>query len=204
MKLLATICLLLLLQFIVFPQGSKSDNWFPVVINGKAGYIDRTGKIVLEPKYDGASYFSEGLARVAVGHDTIITEGYNQGFIDESGKLVIQPQWDVVSNFSEGLAAVGFDQTKQAFKFRGKTFYSSASHPWYRWGFIDKTGKLVIDTKFSDVSEFRDGIAAVNADPYETKYDFINTHGKWVIEPQFECLQRETMLTTRLLIRQER
>ncbi len=66
-------------------QGYNSDNWFPVYVNGKAGYIDRTGKVVLEPKYDGASYFSEGFARVSVGRDTIITAGFSQGFIDETG-----------------------------------------------------------------------------------------------------------------------
>lgn len=167
-------------------QEYQSDNWFPVYVNGKAGYIDRTGKIVLEPQFDGASYFSEGLARVSVGRDTIITQGFSQGFIDESGKIVIQPRWDVVSHFSDGLAAVGYDQTKREIKIGNRTFYTSASHTWYRWGFIDKAGNLIIDTKFSDVSEFRDGIAAANTEPYDPKYGFINKQGNWVIKPRFE------------------
>jgi len=171
---------------IVAKAQHKSDNWFPVMVDGKAGYIDRNGKVVLEPKYDGASQFSEGLARVSVGRDTIISEGFSQGFIDENGTVVIQPQWDVVSYFSEGLAAVGFDQTKTSFKLGNKTLYTSASHPWYRWGFIDKNGKVIIDTKFSDVSEFRDGIAVANTDPHEPKYGFIDRKGNWVIQPQFE------------------
>lgn len=165
----------------------ESDNWFPVYVDGKAGYIDRTGKVVLEPKYDGASYFSEGLARVSLGRDTIITEGFNQGFIDETGKVVIQPKWDVVSHFSEGLAAVGFDQTKQKIEIKGRVIsYTSASHTWYRWGFIDRNGNVVVENKFSDVSEFRNGIAAANIDPYEPKYGFIDQKGDWVIQPQFE------------------
>lgn len=168
-------------------QEFKSDNWFPVYVNGKAGYIDRTGKIVLEPKFDGASYFSEGLARVSFGRDTIITEGFSQGFVDESGAVVIRGDWDVASHFSEGLAAIGYDQTKQRFEFRGRTFYSSASHPWYFWGFIARTGKVVIDTKFVHVSEFRDGVA-VAAIPImsEWKYGFIDKSGNWVIRPQFD------------------
>lgn len=163
-----------------------SYNWFPIAVGGKAGYIDRTGKVVIEPRYDGATYFSEGLARVSIGRDTIITEGFNQGFIDETGNVVIQPHWDVVSYFSEGLAAVGFDQTKTSFKLGNKTLYTSASHPWYQWGFIDRNGRVVIETKFSDVSEFRNGIAAANTDPYKPKYGFINKKGNWVIQPQFE------------------
>ena len=185
--ILIAVCLALPLSASVNAQGYRSDNWFPVMVNGKAGYIDRTGKIVLEPKYDGASYFSEGLARVSVGRDTIITEGFSQGYIDETGKVVIAPQWDVVSHFSEGLAAVGYDQTKQAFKLGNKTFYTSASHTWYRWGFIDKTGNLVIEPKFSEISEFRDGIA-VAAIPImsEWKYGFIDRTGNWVLSPKFD------------------
>lgn len=168
-------------------QEYKSYYWYPVHIDGKAGFIDREGKIVLEPKYDGASYFSEGLARVSFGRDTIITQGFSQGFIDEAGAVVVRGDWDVASHFSEGLAAIGYDQTKQKFELRGRTFYSSASHPWYFWGFIDKTGKVVINTKFVHVSEFRDGIA-VAAIPImsEWKYGFIDRSGNWVIRPQFD------------------
>lgn len=171
----------------VLAQPFVSDNWFPVFVNGKAGYIDRSGKIVLEPKYDGTSYFSEGLARISVGRDTIYTEGFSQGFIDETGMIVIPPRWDVVSNFSDGLAAVGYDQTKQKFEFRGKVLYSSASHPWYRWGFINKNGEMVIDPKFTDVSEFRNGVAAAGIPIMsEWKMGFINKKGEWIIPPRFD------------------
>ncbi|HMS09246.1 MAG TPA: WG repeat-containing protein, partial [Pyrinomonadaceae bacterium] len=88
---------------------------------------------------------------------------------------------------SEGLAAVGYDQTKQKIEFGGQTVYSSASHPWYMWGFIDRTGEAIIDAKFVDVSEFRNGIAAAAASIMsEWKYGFIDTNGNWVIKPQFE------------------
>lgn len=168
-------------------QSFKSDNWFPVTVNGKAGYMDRAGKIVLDPKYDGVAYFSEGLARVSVGHDTIFTAGFSQGFIDEAGKVVITPQWDVASYFSEGLAAVGFDQTKQEFKIGNKTYYTSASHTWYRWGFINKKGEMVIQPKFSDISEFRDGVAVAEISIMsEWKQGYIDTNGEWVIPPKFD------------------
>lgn len=168
-------------------QGYVSDKWFPVVVDGKAGFIDRTGKVVLEPKFDGVSYFSEGLARVSVGRDTIITSGFSQGFIDESGEMVIRPEWDVASHFSEGLAAVGYDQTKQKFELHGRTFYTSASHTWYRWGLINKKGEMVIEPKFSDVSVFRDGIAAAEITIMsERKMGFIDTNGEWVIPPKFD------------------
>jgi len=173
---LLIVCLIVLSVPSVFGQGNKSDNWFLVYINGKAGYIDRTGKVVLEPNYDNASYFYEGLARVSFGRDTIITQGFSQGFIDETGKVVVEPKWDVVSHFSGGLAAVGYDQTKQKIEIKGRFLgYTSASHTWYRWGFIDKNGKVVIENRFSDVTEYSGGIAAANLVPYEPTYESIDS-----------------------------
>ena len=64
----------------------------------KYGFIDKNGKVVIEPQFDGADAFSEGLARVK--------KDRKWGFIDKSGKVVIEPQFDWVSDFSEGLAKV--------------------------------------------------------------------------------------------------
>ncbi|WP_083631302.1 TonB family protein [Labilibacter marinus] len=52
-----------------------------------------------------------------------------------------------------------------------------------KFGFIDKTGKLVIPFKFTDAGSFKKGItyAAVNG-----KYGYINKQGEFIIEPQFE------------------
>ena len=87
---------------------------FPVVVGGKYGYIDKTGKLVINPQFDDAHDFSKGLARVRIGD--------KWGYIDKTGKYVINPQFDGASDFSEGLAMVWIG---------GK------------WGYIDKTGKLV-------------------------------------------------------------
>lgn len=69
------------------------------------GYIDKTGKIVIEPKFHSALCFSEGLAKVEI----INTKDPNKtlvGFIDKTGNFVIQPQYAYASSFSEGVAAV--------------------------------------------------------------------------------------------------
>ena len=87
---------------------------FPVTVENRDGYIDRTGQIIIPPQYEYAFEFSEGLAEVVVGQ--------KEGFIDISGEFVIPPQVLEVTGFSEGLAAVwGADQ----------------------WGFMDKQGQVV-------------------------------------------------------------
>ncbi|ECH5021687.1 WG repeat-containing protein, partial [Campylobacter coli] len=50
------------------------------------GFIDKSGKIVIEPKFDGVGNFSEGLAGVELNG--------KWGFIDKSGKIVIEPKFD--------------------------------------------------------------------------------------------------------------
>ncbi|GHT08964.1 hypothetical protein FACS189426_05930 [Bacteroidia bacterium] len=90
--------------------------------NNKYGYRNKKGETVINPQFDDADTFSEGLAPVKIG-DKI-------GFIDKKGKIVINPQFDrVLSCFSEeGLALV-------ALKNR---------HYSYNYALIDRTGQLVI------------------------------------------------------------
>lgn len=86
----------------------KIDNVIPidqslylVSINGLYGYIDKTGKMVIDPQFEWAVEFSENLAAVRING--------KYGFIDKSGKIVIQPKFDFVRSFSDGYAAVEID-----------------------------------------------------------------------------------------------
>ena len=64
------------------------------------------------------------------------------GFRDKDGNLTISPTYSKAQDFSDGLAAVKTTDGK--------------------WGFIDKTGKMVIEAKFSsEPSRFSEGYAVV-------------------------------------------
>jgi hypothetical protein len=52
-----------------------------------------------------------------------------------------------------------------------------------KWGFIDKTGDLVIKAQFEMVFDFSDGLARIVVDK---KSGFIDNKGKSLIAPQFE------------------
>ncbi len=142
-------------------------NLFSVKVGKEIGFIDRNGKIVVDPQFQGARDFVEGRAGVAVSG-----EKYKEGFIDENGKLVIIPQFDATRDFSEGLAAVGIG-------FLG--LHGSGEH---KWGFIDKNGTMIIAPKFQEVQSFTEGLAAVMND--ERKWGFIDKNGKVIIPFQFE------------------
>ncbi len=108
---------------------------FPIKQQGKWGFIDRTGKVIVSPQFKNAWDFSEGRAGVLVGD--------RFGFIDQTGKVVIQPQFDKVAEFSAGLAAVWI---------AGK------------WGFVDLGGKMVISPRFTSAGNFYEDRAWVKVD----------------------------------------
>jgi|GEM_PF-1486591 hypothetical protein len=85
------------------------------------GFIDRTGSVVVKPQYKNCLPFSEGLAAVVVDKKI--------GFIDLNGKMIIPPTFSRARSFTEGLARVSTPKNEQP----------------PAGGFIDKTGKTVID-----------------------------------------------------------
>src|SRR5687768_7621289 len=56
---------------------AAGDSVYPVRLNGKYGYIDSEGKLVVQPQFDNAAEFADGLAPVAVGK--------SWGYIDRKG-----------------------------------------------------------------------------------------------------------------------
>lgn len=127
----------------------------------KWGYINKTGKVVIQPNYGDAKPFSEGLAQVWTARDTDRTTG----FIDKTGKIVIPLGYDNADSFNEGLAPVC-----------KRDYYGE------KWGFIDKTGEIVIPLIYERAGAFSEGLAPVKKDG---KWGYIDKTGEMVIQPVF-------------------
>jgi len=54
---------------------------------GKWGYIDQSGKFVINPQFEDAEFFRGGLARVTVGKGS----EKKQGYVDMNGKFIWTP-----------------------------------------------------------------------------------------------------------------
>jgi len=157
--------------------------------DGKYGFIDKAGTLVIPYRWDFARDFSDGLASVkkdgkygfidktgnlvipcqwdeAYGFYknglSIVKRDGKCGWIDKTGALVIPCQWDDAWGFEDGLARVKRD---------GK------------YGFIDTTGSLVIPSRWDDAWGFEDGLARVKRDG---KWGFIDTTGALVIPCQWD------------------
>src|SRR5829696_9264172 len=66
---------------------------YPIQVNQKFGFINRTGKVIVPPQFDNAGIFQDGLAPVAIGKQW--------GYADKNGRLVINPQFDMADPFSD-------------------------------------------------------------------------------------------------------
>lgn len=130
--------ILTLLFFAFIPFLLLADGTFkPFESNGKYGFKNESGQIVIAAKFDEVRDFSEGLAAVK------FKLSRKWGFVDKDGILVIPRKFDDIESFSEGLAAVAI---------KGK------------WGFIDRKGDFVIPTKFNWAWNFHKGLANVKID----------------------------------------
>src|SRR6185295_9182014 len=121
---------------------------FPIEQNGKTGYINDKGKIVINPVFDDGWPFSEGLAPVKMGDEW--------GYIDETGKIKIKPRFFGASRFSEGIASVGV-------YFEGRRVVNSEIG--YS-AYIDKSGNLISDRHFGVAFAFSEGLAKVSTSDY--------------------------------------
>src|SRR4051794_20807220 len=71
---------------------------FRIERHGKWGFIDRTGQVVIRPRFDEAGDFFDRRAPVRVGA--------KWGYISENGAVVIRPQYDSAGLFRDGRAIV--------------------------------------------------------------------------------------------------
>lgn len=104
----------------------------PVTKNGKSGFIDTTGAIVIPLQYDYTWHFSKSLLAVDI-EDMM-------GLINKFGQVVIPLEYDNIGMFEASLAPAKKDGL---------------------WGFIDTENKNVIPFKYDKVEPFINNIALV-------------------------------------------
>lgn len=120
---------------------------------GKYGFVNTAGVEVIKPIYLYANDFVEGLAKVTLGTQ----EMPKYGFIDKTGKEIVAIKYDDANNFSEGLAAINIGG-----KWERVSRYSQAMEiVGGKWGYVDKTGMIVIPCKYKKAGDFKKGKATV-------------------------------------------
>ena len=55
------------------------------------------------------------------------------------------------------------------------------------YGYIDRTGKMIIKPQFVDARDFSEGLARVTIDVFH--WGYVDTTGRMVIEPRFDWVE---------------
>jgi len=133
------------------------------VKNGLTGFIDRNGKVQIPAKFVAVGKFSEGLAPVILNdppnkppstvpyYDFTDNEKRLVGYIDHTGKLQIPAQFRIAK-----CATPFIEDDSCSFK-NGLAIVRSQNG---KFGCIDKTGRWVIQPRFTELKQFHDGLAA--------------------------------------------
>lgn len=72
---------------------ASNDSYIAIKKNGKWGYADQKGKVIIKPQYQDAKSFAMGMAPIAVEN--------RWGYINTDGKVVIEPKYFDAGVFSE-------------------------------------------------------------------------------------------------------
>ncbi len=119
------------------------------IARGRYGYCDPAGKIVIEPIYQKARPFHEGLAAVQ--------KGGRFGYIDKNGAVVVKFQFVDALDYHNGKALVG-----TAVNTTQESSYVKMER--IKYSLIDKTGAILGDTDLHLIGDYSEGLAPALTD----------------------------------------
>ena len=173
----------------------------PVKTGNNWGYIDSTCSFKLDPVFENAGEFHNKRAFVMkAGH---------AAYINDSGRVICPFQFLQATDFSDSLAFVlDKNNTIQCIDVDMKTKFTlkdvqetsvfkgglAAIKQADKYGFINKTGEVVIPCQYDDVLFFSDGLCAVAVtkqieDSTYSEWTYIDATGKTAINSVFEVAQ---------------
>lgn len=168
----------------------------PVEQNGKWGYIDTTGKVIIAPRFDFADVFSDGIAAVEIegktgyinksgqkvidavyeeatafdGNYAIAKKGEKYGVIGRVGNVVLPFEYDDISAINE-------------LTVNGKAIYVATFTKGSAQGFIDLTNTVQYPDLYEETGDFYQNLAVVKKGGL---YGYMGANGTVVIDFIYE------------------
>lgn len=197
-KSIITLLTAIVLTYCGSELDEKEIKLYPVKSGDLYQYIDREGKIFINPQFSEATFFRDGLALVkSSGSDP------KWGYISEKGVFTIAPQYEEATVFSDGIAwTVKKDDVPTAIGMDGNVLFSVPSADYVynfseglasfgffdtvgtKMGFLDKKGKIIFSPQFAFTGYFSDGVCRVQST--ENKWGYIDKTGRLVIKYLFD------------------
>ncbi len=156
----------------------------------KYGLINRAGEEILPPEYEWPHVGLRGEWTMFYKEDSY--GNWEYGFLDEDGNMVAPAKYEIFPPFDTEYANPDFrpfDLSQEPIRVsEGK------NGGYYKYGYIDRTGKEVIPLKYDDAGFFSEGLAIVGIATGESgygsvppcKYGFIDKTGKEVVPCKYD------------------
>jgi hypothetical protein len=124
--------------------------------DGKVGYVDKDGKVVINLEYTDGLTFNLGIVAVR-------NKDYKWQYLDSTGKAITAPLFEDAMSFEDSAALVFKDG---------------------QYGYINTVGELFIPFQYKNARSFSEGLApATNAKGF---WGYIDKKGNWIIKPQYD------------------
>lgn len=147
--------------------------YFPVRVNKLWGVIDSNGVVIIKPVFDDIKVSGKNNNFIAaeLGDSTFL--------INSRLQIVARTAYAAIYELGEGM-------------FKTQLRKKSYKHQ-PLFGFMDSTGKIITEPKFSSIEPFRDGVAKVNiyidtTGNYKKENErggIIDKKGNWLIQPTY-------------------
>ncbi|MBI0578881.1 WG repeat-containing protein [Neobacillus cucumis] len=116
--------------------------------DGKFGYMDELGNVVIKPQFSGVEAFSQGRAIVNVSNDY----SNHYGVINQKGQFLMKPDHYQIFYLGEERYQIG------------KAIDPEQPYLGAKYAIADLEGHLITGFIYSDITKYKDGIASVSND----------------------------------------
>ena len=172
-----------------------SNGLVPVEVDDKYGYMDTALVVPDNLSYDYASNFRNNIAAVKKGEkwalintsfEQITDYKFDDIYIDDFNTCISNGVVIAKENGKYGLydatgASLSEARYDEIYPFVSEEY--AAARVGDLWGFIDKTGQMVMEPKYEGAKSFCIGLAPIKTGDY---WGYINTDGKVCIDCTFE------------------
>ena len=164
------------------------DNYFIACNpNGKLGVIDDTENTKIEFNYNSIQQIEDTSMVQAVNNSTKMTEIYSKEM-----KKICELESATIGNNKEYLRIYNDNETKYVSKeekeitnfevFTNNKIFAKKQGD--KWGFVDASGKKIVDYKYEKITEVNKyGFAGIKQNG---KWGVINSEGKIIVEPTYD------------------
>lgn len=167
----------------------EADMW-PVAQNGKWGFVDGSGRLIVPCEWDGA-------ADVRMGHASVCRDG-KWGAIDRTGRVIVPCGWArLAPEVDGGFTVTDFNGLDGALAADGTVLIPCDRYTYVGpvingarkicqddlWGLCTETGEVITPCQWYETGYFNEELAWVTGEAYA--HGYINRQGEVVIPCQY-------------------